>query len=119
MGNPVVHFEIAVRNDTQAREFYAQLFGWKITVDENFNYGAVDTGGEGGINGGISRAEEDKFPPYVTIYVQVDDLQATLDHAGRLGGKTILPPIPIPGIGAAAMFSDPDGNIIGLFKPEN
>ena len=116
MGNPVVHFEIAVKDDVKSRDFYSKLFGWEIKVDEKFNYGEITTGGEGGIGGGIFKTDADKFPPYITVYVDVDDLQKYLDRAGELGGKTILPPTPIPGIGSCAMFNDPDGNVIGLFK---
>lgn len=117
MGNPVVHFEIAVKDEKQGSEFYSKLFDWKIKFDEKFNYGEIETGGEGGIEGGLFKAEEGKYPPYVTFYVQVDDLQAYLNKAEELGGRTILPPTPIPGIGSCAMFSDPEGNMIGLYKP--
>ncbi len=56
------------------------------------------------------------MPPYVTFYAQVDDLQEYLNKAGALGAKTIVPPTPIPDTGAFAMFADPDGHMVGLFK---
>lgn len=115
MGRPVVHWEIAGKDAKRLQEFYAQLFDWKIDADNPMNYGLVDTGGEGGIGGGIFPAQED-VPPYVTIYVAVDDLQAYLDKAESLGGKAIVPPTPIPNVGAFALFQDPDGNVLGLFK---
>jgi hypothetical protein len=79
-------------------------------------YGLVDTGGSGGINGGIY-ASKDSGRPGLTFYVLVDDLQAYLDKATKLGGKTVFPPTPIPGTGSMAMFLDLEGNAIGLFKP--
>jgi hypothetical protein len=48
----------------------------------------------------------------------VDDLQAALDKAAKMGATTLMPPTPIPGIGASALFRDPDGLVVGLFKPE-
>jgi predicted enzyme related to lactoylglutathione lyase len=39
----------------------------------------------------------------------VDDLQAYLDKAVSLGGSVMVPPTPIPNIGAFAMFHDPEG----------
>ena len=51
----------------------------------------------------------------MTVYIEVDDVQAHLDKAVTLGGKAILPVIPIPQ-GQFSWFSDPDGNIIGLMK---
>jgi hypothetical protein len=48
--------------------------------------------------------------------VQVEDLQGTLDQAARLGGETLVPPTPIPGVGSMALLKDPEGNVIGLFS---
>ena len=60
---------------------------------------------------------EDMPPNHVTIYIQVDDLQAYLDKAEGLGGMTVVPPMLIrDDVGSIAMFSDPSGNCIGLYK---
>jgi len=115
MGNPVVHWEISAKSGSKLREFYASLFDWKIDTNNPMDYGLVETGGEGGINGGIGQAQEGA-PPYVTFYVQVPDLQAHLDKVEDLGGKTILPPTEIPNVVTIAMFQDPEGNSIGLLK---
>lgn len=55
-----------------------------------------------------------EMPPYVTVYVAVADLRSMLDRAGELGARTVVEPTDIPGVGQFAMFSDPDGNVIGL-----
>ncbi len=34
---------------------------------------------------------------YVTVSVQVEDLQVYLKKAGELGGKTLVPPVTLPG----------------------
>lgn len=115
MGQPVVHFEIASHDAKRLQQFYATLFGWKVDSNNPMSYGMVDTGGQGGINGGIMQTH-DGMPSYVTFYVQVDDLQATLDKASTLGAKTCVPPTPIPDTGSFAMFTDPDGHMVGLFK---
>jgi hypothetical protein len=46
----------------------------------------------------------------VTVYVEVDSLQAYLDKAGKLGGKTVVPPNDVPGAGTFALFNDLSGN---------
>ena len=78
------------------------------------NYGMVDTHAEGGINGGIGPTGGG--PNQVTFYVQVDDLQAYLDKAESLGGKTVMPPTEIPNVVTMALLSDPEGNVIGMVK---
>ena len=114
MGKPVVHFEIGCRDKDKTEKFFAQLFDWKI--ERMGPASMISTGSEGGIDGHITSLGQDPYH-YVTVYVQVDDLQAYLDKAGTLGGKTLVPPVEIPGQGGFAWFADPDGNTIGLWKP--
>ena len=113
MGNPVIHFEVVGRDGGKLQSFYGDLFGWKISTDNQMNYGMVDTGGAGGINGGIGATPDGNG--HVTFYVQVDDLQATLEAAESMGGKTIMLPTDLPDV-SIALFADPEGHTIGLVK---
>lgn len=114
MGAPVVHFEIGCQKHESTVAFYRELFGWAME-----GYGPttsmVNTGSTVGIQGHFNSLGH---PPhqYVTVYVQVDDLEASLAKAGALGGKTIVPPQEVPGMGHFAWFQDPEGNCIGLWK---
>ena len=114
MGRPVIHWEIGAKDAARMREFYAALFDWEIDASHPLEYGTVRTGGGCGIDGGIMNAKGEET--YLTIYVQVTDLQITLDRAESLGGRAVLPPTPIPGVGAIAAFRDPEENLIGLFS---
>jgi predicted enzyme related to lactoylglutathione lyase len=111
MGNPVVHFEVGGQDAAALQSFYGSLFDWKIDANNPMNYGMVDTGE--GIGGGVGPAEE---PKHLTFYVQVADLQAALDKAEKLGGKTTMPPMDVPDGPTIAQFTDPAGNLIGLIK---
>jgi predicted enzyme related to lactoylglutathione lyase len=51
------------------------------------------------------------------VYVDVDDLRATLDKAKSLGAEVMMPPMDVPGGPAIAQFRDPDGNVVGIMKP--
>ncbi|MFQ5797103.1 MAG: VOC family protein [Bacteroidota bacterium] len=115
MGKPVIHWEIGGNDTKMLQDFYSKLFDWKVDSNNPMNYGLANTGGEGGINGGIGPTGEDK-KPYVTFYVQVDDLQGYLNRAEKLGGKVVVPPTEIPNIVTFALFTDPEGNRIGLVK---
>lgn len=109
--NQVVHFEIVGgKDDAMLQEFYAKLFGWEIDANNPMNYGLV----QAGIGGGIGANEQGQSR--VTIYVGVDDLQATLDKAEELGGKVVMPITEIPGLVTLAMFQDVAGNNIGIIK---
>jgi predicted enzyme related to lactoylglutathione lyase len=114
MPDPVVHWEIGGRDLDGLTAFYRELFGWQPTTFDP-DYRLVDLGS--GIGGGLMRCRDD-MPAYVTIYVAVDDLEATLEQVRSLGGTPLLPPTPIPGVGAFALFQDPEGNTIGVLHPE-
>ena len=119
MANAVVHFEIMGGDPIAQQKFYADLLGWKIQNmgQEMGNYGLVDTQGGEGINGAVG-APQDSPVSFTTIYVAVKDPQATLDKAEKLGGKTIVPVTTIPNVVTFAMFTDRQGNTIGLVKDE-
>jgi uncharacterized protein len=118
MANPVVHFEIIGKDGDKTKQFFADLFGWSIDSSNPMNYGLVDPG-EGsqdrGIAGGISGAMEDS-PGYITVYVEVDDIEASLAKAVELGGTKLFGPETIqPGI-TLAMFTEPEGKVVGLLQ---
>ena len=117
MPNPVVHFELMVKDAKKQQGFFRDLFDWHVNADNPMNYGIVDSHTENGIGGGI--ATDPDGSTRTTIYVEVDDLQAYLDKAESLGGKTIMPPTEIPDMVTMAQFTDPEGNIVGLVKSES
>ncbi len=111
MAYPVVHFEVSGKDLAALTSFYSELFGWKINTIPEMNYGIVEKE-DGGIGGGIGQAP-DGDPGHVTFYVGTDDLQAVLDKAEALGGKTVLPVTELPEV-TIALFADPEGHLIGL-----
>jgi predicted enzyme related to lactoylglutathione lyase len=118
MGQPVAFFEIISPDHERAQKFYRELFGWQVDADPAMGgYGLVDTGaGEGAIGGGIGRGDA-PGEKHVKIYMRVDDLDAYLDRAEQLGGKRLVPPTDLPGdFGRFAVFTDPDGNQVGLWS---
>jgi predicted enzyme related to lactoylglutathione lyase len=114
MGQPVVHFEIGCKDGEKTQKFYAQLFGWGITPYGPA--GMIATGSTEGIQGHINSLGHEPHN-YLTVYVQVDNLQTYMDKAASLGGKTLVPPTEVPGMGHFAWLADPEGTIVGLWKP--
>jgi hypothetical protein len=116
-GNPIGWWEITGKDAGKTQKFYADLFGWNIDANNPMKYGMVM--GEGhAVGGGISGNAPDGSTG-VTIYVDVDDMQATLDKATSLGGSVVVPIMEVEGQGGLkiAQFKDPDGNVVGIMKP--
>ena len=113
-GAPVTWFEIGAVDAAKSQKWFADLFGWKVDADNPMHYGMVDAIGNG-IGGGIGPSEQG---PYVTVYVAAADIEATLEKANGLGGKTVTEPMEVPGGPTIAHFTDPAGNFIGILLPQ-
>ncbi len=118
MGNPVVHFDLTGPEAELTAKFYGELFGWHIQsvpVPQG-TYHLIDTHAGKGINGGIMQTSEGQ-QPFATVYAEVDDIRATLDKAEKLGAKTVVPVTAMEMV-TFALFTDPDGNVIGLVQSD-
>ena len=113
MPNPVVHWEIGGKDLKSLEDFYAKAFGWTIR-DGGPGYRMVDPA-DGGLGGGLMQARA-QIRPYVTVYVQVDELETALDTIADLGGTPLVPPTRIDDTASFALFRDPEGNVVGLLR---
>jgi uncharacterized protein len=122
----VVHFEIPADDVERAKNFYASVFGWELqtTPMGEGEYTSVRTTAvdeqtqiptePGAINGGMMQRTESVSSPVITI--DVDGIDDALKQIEDKGGSTVTPRTPIPGMGAFAYFTDPEGNVLGLWE---
>jgi uncharacterized protein len=117
MGKKVVQFEIMGKDGKKLQEFYSRLFDWKVDANNPLKYGLVRAE-DAGIGGGIATGQLEWAggEHRVTIYIEVEDLGAYLKKAESLGGRTIMEPSDVPGGPRLAMFTDPEGHIVGLVQ---
>ncbi len=109
----IAHVEFSAQNAQAAGEFYAEVFGWQIEPIPEMNYVMFNAGDTGG---GFPQTDGDMFKPGdVVVYVNTDDIDASLAKIETAGGKTLVSKSEIPGMGWFAMFSDPTGNRVGLY----
>ena len=115
MANPVTHFEVLGQDAAALQNFYGQAFGWEMQDVMEGGYYRAHPGS--GIDGGVGRAPEGQ-QGHVTFYVEVDDPASALARIEELGGRTIQPPMDIPGGPTIALFADPEGHVLGLVKAQ-
>ncbi len=124
MSGRVVHFEIPYDDGDRARSFYKEIFDWQlVTMPEMGGYKLVTTGPSsdqgptepGFINGGMLSREQAATPGPV-IVVDVDSIDATLERIGGSGGSVVVAKMPVGDMGFAAYFTDPEGNVVGLWE---
>jgi predicted enzyme related to lactoylglutathione lyase len=118
MGNPVVHWELMSKDPAKVADFYAKLFDWKVKHIPELNYRMVETGSEIGINGGIVKPDrEGPWPGNMVLYIAVEDLAAYRKKIVAAGGKIHVEEQEVPGMGTLSLFTDPEGRMMGLWKP--
>ena len=119
----VVHFEIPADDVARAKDFYSSIFGWQLQDMPEMDYTIVQTTAvdenqmptaPGAINGGLMRRSQDTPSPVLTI--DVESVDQALEQVEAAGGKVVRPRTEIPGMGAFAYFTDPEGNTLGLWE---
>lgn len=116
MGRPVVHWELWSKEPEKIAGFYQKVFGWEVQHIPELKYRLVNTGGTGGINGGIMTPEEGPWPGNMAFYIDVDDLDAYARKIKEAGGRMIVEKMEVPGVGQLSLFEDTDGRVLGMWK---
>jgi predicted enzyme related to lactoylglutathione lyase len=122
----IAHFMIPADNVDRAKHFYHNLLKWKIEPTRNpmdlikmaaMHYHDIVTGAatEGTMNtGGLYKRHNTES---IINFVEVDDIDKVLSKVERLGGRITMQKEEIGGVGLTAVIQDPEGNVIGLWKP--
>lgn len=104
----------------KAREFYSDLFDWKIAASERDSSGYlhIRTGEE--YIGGIppSQYRQPGLPPHWMVYFSVPECTAATEKAMRAGAQVIVEPMSIEHVGRMSIIKDPQGAIFSLFEAE-
>jgi len=112
--NGICHVEIPSRDFEKAKKFYGALFGWECQDMAEMNY--VTYKPPDGPGGGFDKSLEIAPKPGISIYIEVENIEATIKKAEDLGGKCVKEKTQItPEYGYYAFISDLEGNRIGLW----
>ena len=111
--HPIAHIEFSAQDREAAGKFYSDLFGWKVEQNPEMNYAMFES--SEGFGGGLNPVTDEYPAGTVVVYVGTDDIEASLAKAESLGAKTVVPKTEIPTQGWFGMFTDPTGNLIGVY----
>ena len=70
---------------------------------------------QGGIGGGIMTPPPG-MPKQIINYILVNDLEPMVARIQSRGGQIVTPITDVPGAGSLVHFTDPSGNVLGLWK---
>jgi predicted enzyme related to lactoylglutathione lyase len=109
----VAAWEIHAADVARAGAFYREVFAWRFAPVEHGLWGSVEAQRQVGLDAAVSVTSG---PPMLFPYVEVADLEVTLAAVEREGGRTVLPPWQADAATRLALFTDPEGNRVGLIE---
>ncbi|MCQ3807448.1 MAG: VOC family protein [Acidimicrobiaceae bacterium] len=120
-GMQIDYVELPAPAFEDSKRFYSRVFGWEWT-QYGPAYAACEGGSvEVGLNGGAvpapahAQGAEDSVGPLALL--SCDDLGAKEADIAAAGGVIVSQIYPYPG-GRRFHFSDPSGNILGVYQPD-
>jgi predicted enzyme related to lactoylglutathione lyase len=109
----VCYIELPSRDVNESAEFYRNVFGWNIRKRDDgaisFDDGVMEVSG-------VWRTDRKPVnEPGTFIYLMVSDIDVAMKLVIDNGGK-IVRPVGTDAPEITASFSDPTGNVLGLFQ---
>jgi uncharacterized protein len=109
----ICYVEIPATDVDRSAAFYQKVFGWNIRQRPDGHTAFDDTVGEVSGTWVLDRAPSPN--PGLLLYVMVDSVEETLGSVVAEGG-VVVQPIGGDAPEITARFSDPAGNVIGLYQ---
>jgi len=109
----VCYIEIPAIDINRSVSFYKEVFSWKIRTRGDGHMAFDD--GVGEVSGTWVPGRKAMTEPGLLIYIMVDDINNAIDAVIANGGK-IVQPVGMDAPEITARFSDPAGNVMGIFQ---
>lgn len=109
----ICYLEIPATDVNRSADFYRSVFGWNIRTRDDGSISFDDTVNE--VSGSFRLQRPPSTHVGLLVYVMVDSVAATLDLIAGNGGQ-IVQPIGGDAPEITARFSDPAGNVLGLYQ---
>jgi predicted enzyme related to lactoylglutathione lyase len=109
----ICYLEIPTTDIPRSVAFYQAIFGWKTRTRGDGAIAFDDSIGE--VSGSWVKGRAPSPTPGLLLYVMVDNVATTAATIVANGGR-IVQPIGADAPEITARFSDPDGNVLGLYQ---
>jgi predicted enzyme related to lactoylglutathione lyase len=109
----VCYIEIPAVDVQRSADFYAEVFAWRIRKRGDGHLAFDDTTGQ--VSGSWVVGRPPSPTPGLLVYIMVDSVDATVAAVLAHGGE-LVQPVGVDAPEITARFSDPAGNVIGLYQ---
>ena len=109
----ICYIEIPSNNIEGSVAFYQSVFGWNIRKRGDGAMAFDDAVNQ--VSGAWVKGRKPSTDVGVLVYIMVDDIKDAVEKVKANGG-TIVQPIGVDAPELTARFSDPAGNVFGLYQ---
>lgn len=111
--NTICHIEWDVTDLDRAKAFYGAVFDWTFRSfgDDMVVFGCGDKH-----LGGLMKVDTVHVGASPSVWIEVGSIESSLAQATAAGGHVLKEKGDVPGVGWSAVFSDPDGNRVGIVQ---
>jgi uncharacterized protein len=113
LNGKICYLEIPATDPQHSADFYRDVFGWNTRRRGDGALAFDDTTGE--VSGAWVTGRPPSPTPGVLFYVMVDSVADAVESVAAHGAR-IVQPIGADAPELTARFSDPGGNVIGLYQ---
>ncbi|WP_078918446.1 VOC family protein [Streptomyces cellulosae] len=96
------------------KRFYGELFGWTF---EGAYGGSTWALRDGAPVAALARKADGRLPTVWTVYFATPDIEGLADRVWAAGGQVVTAPVPVGDLGRAALVTDSEGAVFGLWQP--
>ncbi|GGT24495.1 hydrolase [Streptomyces chromofuscus] len=96
------------------KRFYGDLFGWSFQPSYG---GTVWAYHEGEPVAALAQKADGRLPTVWTVYFATPDAEALAGRIRAAGGQVVTAPVPVGELGVAALVTDAEGAVFGLWQP--
>src|SRR5580704_15411072 len=107
--------ELQTQSPAKSLAFYKTIGGFTEQHNDAMPDYTVLTS-DGQMRGGVNKPPM-QAPQAWVPYVQVANCDASLTKATKLGARVLVPAMEAKGVGRFAIFSDPQGGVLGILQP--
>jgi predicted enzyme related to lactoylglutathione lyase len=114
----LVWYELVTTDPKAAVAFYKDIVGWTATpFPAAGEYEVLNNAAGKGMGGVMKMPDGMNVPPHWVMYIGTPNIDDTIKHIERLGGRTLSPPIEMPDVGRLRTMLDPQGAMFSLIQP--
>lgn len=115
--NPIIWWELATHDQEKSVKFFEKVFGWEFQLDPESGFHKLSNANFTFQGGSIFTLRRAKLP-FLTLYIQVDDIHEKAKLIQEYGGFIVDPPAELAPNQWICLFNEPSGVTFAMIQTE-